>query len=110
VPIFLLAAIVVLAIVIFIWAAGSLIHLALMLLVAGIVGWAADAIVPGRLPWGWLGAIFAGLLGGWLGSLVLGPVGPELFGVRIVPAFVGAVVLAFLADLVGKRSLPARMR
>jgi uncharacterized membrane protein YeaQ/YmgE (transglycosylase-associated protein family) len=87
---------------IFFWFAFSVIHLVLMLVVAGIVGWAADAIVPGQLPWGWLGAILAGLVGSWLGVALLGPVGPSLFGVPIIPGLVGAVILAVLVELVGK--------
>ena len=106
-PLFLIAALVVLSIVIFFWFAGSIVHLVLMLVMAGIVGWLADLVVPGKLPWGWLGAIFAGLLGGWLGTLILGPLGPELFGVRLLPAFLGALALSFLAELVSKRALPA---
>lgn len=109
-PIFLVAALIVLSIFVLFWFTFNLIPLLLMLLMAGFVGWLADRVVPGELPWGWLGAIFAGLLGGWLGTWVLGPLGPELFGIRIIPAFLGAAVLAFVAQFVGKRSLPARTR
>src|SRR5687768_3448616 len=71
-PFILGALLVVVAIWIFFSFAGSLIHLLLMLAIAGIVGWLADAVVPGRLPWGWLGAILAGLVGSWLGVVLLG--------------------------------------
>ena len=105
-PLFLVAALVVLAIVVFFWSLsivgsliGAAIHLIAMLVVAGIVGWLADLVVPGRLPWGWLGAVFAGLLGGLLGTLVLGSLGPEIFGVRVIPAFLGAVVLTFASGV-----------
>ena len=73
-----------------------LIGLLLHLLVAGVIGMLADAVIPGTLPWGWLGAIVAGLLGSWIGVLLLGPLGPELLGVRLIPAFVGAVILVAL--------------
>ena len=87
------------------WLTSSLIGLVLTLFMAGLIGWAADAVIPGRLPGGWIGAVLAGIVGGFLGSLVLGGVGPELFGVRIIPAFVGAVVIAVAAELaVGSRS------
>jgi len=33
-----------------------------MLLVAAIVGFIGDALVPGRMPGGWVGAIIAALL------------------------------------------------
>jgi uncharacterized membrane protein YeaQ/YmgE (transglycosylase-associated protein family) len=112
-PFILGALLVLMAIWIFFSFAGSLMHLLLMLVIAGIVGWLADAVVPGRLPWGWLGAILAGLVGSWLGVFLLGIVGlghigPAIAGVPIIPAFVGAVVLAFLADFAGKQMARSR--
>ena len=82
------------------WLTFSLVGLVLTLFMAGLVGWAADAVIPGRLPGGWLGAVLAGIVGGFLGSLLIGSFGPELFGVRIIPAFVGAAVIAVVAELV----------
>ena len=72
------------------------------LLVAGFVGWLADLIVPGRLPWGWLGAILAGLVGSWLGVAILGDFGPSLAGIPLLPALLGAIVLAFVVELAAK--------
>jgi uncharacterized membrane protein YeaQ/YmgE (transglycosylase-associated protein family) len=69
------------------------------LLVAGVVGWLADLVVPGKLPYGFLGAIAAGVIGGFLGGLLLRGLGPELAGVQIVPTFVGAAALAFGLEL-----------
>ena len=87
------------------WLTFSLVGLVLTLFMAGLVGWAADAIIPGRLPGGWIGAVLAGIVGGFLGSLVLGSFGPSLFGVRIIPAFAGALVIAVAAELtIGSRS------
>ena len=71
----------------------------LTLLVAGLVGWAADAVIPGRLPGGWLGAILAGSIGGFLGTLVMGHIGPTIAGVNLIPAFIGAAVIAVAAEL-----------
>lgn len=82
------------------WLTSTLIGLALTLVVAALIGAAADAVVPGRLPYGPLGAALAGIVGGFLGSLLIGRVGPELFDVRIIPAFVGAVVVAAAATAV----------
>jgi len=87
----------------FIWLSFGLIGLALHLFMAGLVGALTDAIVPGKLPWGWLGAILAGLVGSWLGVLLIGHRGPVLFGVPIVPAFVGALILAFVLSLVSRQ-------
>jgi len=77
----------------------GIIGLALHLMMAGLVGALADAVVPGKIPWGWLGAILAGLFGSWLGVRILGQIGPSLFGIPIIPGFVGAVILAFVVSL-----------
>ncbi len=85
-----------------IWLTYNLVGLIVMLFVAGIIGWIADQIVPGRLPYGWLGAIVAGLVGSWVGGLILGGFGPSLAGINIIPAFLGAIILAFIASAVTK--------
>lgn len=86
------------------WLTLTLAHMLVTLAVAGVVGWLADLAVPGELPYGWLGAVAAGVIGGWVGALLLGGVGPALFGVHILPAFVGAAVLAGGVELLGKRA------
>ncbi|MHB1133020.1 MAG: GlsB/YeaQ/YmgE family stress response membrane protein [Chloroflexota bacterium] len=93
---------------IFIGMATSLIGLLVMLFVAGFVGWLADLIVPGRLPYGWLGAIVAGLLGAWLGTMLIGNVGPSLAGIPFIPALLGAIILAFLANVLLKNAVRTR--
>ena len=80
----------------------GLVGLALHLFMAGLVGALADAVVPGKLPWGWVGATLAGLVGSWLGVRILGHVGPSLFGIAIIPGFVGALILAFGLSFVSK--------
>lgn len=101
-----IAIVVLLLIVAGIWLTVSLAGLLVTLVVAALVGWLADRIVPGDLPYGWLGAIVAGLLGSWLGGMVLGDLRPEIGDIALIPAFVGAVILAFIADLVIKQRLP----
>lgn len=81
-----------------IWLTFHLVGLIVMLFVAGIIGWIADQIVPGNLPYGWLGAIVAGLVGSWIGGLILGGFGPSLAGIAIIPALLGALLLAFIAS------------
>ncbi|HEY8490167.1 MAG TPA: GlsB/YeaQ/YmgE family stress response membrane protein, partial [Dehalococcoidia bacterium] len=83
---------------------GNIIGFILMLVVAGIIGWIADRIVPGELPWGWVGAILAGLVGSWVGTLILGDLGPEIFDIAVIPALVGAVILAAIVEVIGKLS------
>lgn len=100
--------ILILAVIIFGWVFLSLIGftigIVLTLLMAGLVGWLADLVVPGELPGGWVGAVIAGLVGGFLGGIlfhVLGVRDPGfgLFGINLIPAFVGAVIVAFAAEL-----------
>src|SRR5438045_7600192 len=86
------------------WITVGLFALLATLVVAGLVGWAADLIVPGQLPGGWFGAVLAGLVGGFVGHLifqVLGIVEPgfSLFGVHVIPAFIGAIIIAVAAEL-----------
>ena len=61
---------------------GLTIGLALTLLVAGLIGWLADRIMPGELPYGKAGAVGAGIVGAVIGSLipVINDLGPALFG------------------------------
>lgn len=67
-----------------------------MLISAALIGWIADMVVPGRLPFGWVGSIVAGLVGAWLGSSLLGDWGPTFGGLALVPGIIGAIVFAFL--------------
>lgn len=87
-----------------IWVTFSFFGLIVTLLVAALVGWLADAMVPGRLPYGWLGAIIAGLAGAWLGTMLLGDLGPEIAGISIIPAILGAMIIALVIDWIAKRS------
>ena len=90
------------------WVTVGIVGLLITLLVAGLVGWGADALVPGgRLPGGWLGAVLTGIIGGWVGNLLfvelrLG-LGPQFAGIHLIPAFVGAVLIALLAQLFTSR-------
>lgn len=87
------------------WFIGNLMGLLLMLLVAALVGFTADAMIPGRqIEHGWLGATGAGLIGSWLGTLMVGHFGPVLMGVPLFPALLGAVVVVLIVSTVRKRS------
>lgn len=86
----------------------GLFHLVGTIAIAGLVGWIADLIVPGELPYGWLGAVVAGVVGGWIGARLIGQVGPSLFGVQILPSLLGAAIVAFAANALGKNALARR--
>ena len=87
------------------WITVGLVALLATFVVAGLIGWAADLIIPGgALPFGWFGAVLTGLIGGFVGHLVFFALrvpdpGPSLFGVHVIPAFVGAVLVALAAQL-----------
>ena len=88
------------------WFMGHAMGLLLMLLVAGLVGFAAEALAPGpRVSGGWMGAMGAGLIGSWLGTKMIGHVGPALMGVQLVPALIGAIVLVTIVSLLRRRSV-----
>lgn len=68
----------------------------LMIIVAAIVGWIADLVVPGELPFGIIGSIIAGIIGAFIGSALLGNFGPQVGGIALIPAIIGAIIFAFL--------------
>src|ERR1700686_4792766 len=89
-------------------AVGFTIGLLLTLIMAGLVGWAADAVLAGRLPGGWVGAGLSGIIGGLIGTwlfhlLGIREPGFELFGIHLIPAFVGAVAIAVGAQMFSSR-------
>lgn len=84
---------------------GTIAGLLLALLVAGVIGFGAEAIVPGdKMPRGWMAAIGAGLMGSWIGHVVLGHFGPRIAGFAIVPALAGAVLVVMLVTFLNRHS------
>lgn len=80
----------------------------IMLLVAAIIGFVGEAIVPGGMPGGWAGAIVAGLLGSALGGYLVGSFGPSLAGFSILPSILGAAIVVLLFSLVARAFSRAR--
>lgn len=96
-PFILALAVILIGIALAFWLVGNILGLIVMLLVAGVVGFAADAMVPGeQLPNGWLAATGAGLLGSLVGTFLIGSFGPVLFGVPLIPALVGSILVVLL--------------
>jgi uncharacterized membrane protein YeaQ/YmgE (transglycosylase-associated protein family) len=83
---------------------GSVLGLVLTVIVAAIVGWVADLIVPGNRPYGFLGAACAGIVGCWLGVALLGSLGPTLAGIPLLSALIGAIIVTFLYALLVSRT------
>lgn len=71
-----------------------------MLIVGGLIGWAAGAIMGKDIPGGILGNIIAGIIGSWLGGTLLGHWGPELGSIYILPALIGSIILIALVTLI----------
>lgn len=112
-PLLLLFVLVIFVLALF-WLTAKIVGVIVTLVIAGLVGALADSVVPGDRPFGWLGAILAGLFGSWLGVFLFDRmgIGTGIFiaGIPVIPAFVGALILAFLASLLhrqtsGRRSI-----
>src|SRR6266480_4379854 len=73
------------------------------LIVAAIVGLVAEAIVGWRLPFGFVGAIIAALVGIWLMTqvIIITGIGDiNIYGVPIIRALIGAIILVALWHLI----------
>ena len=101
---------VLLALIVAFWIIGHLVGLVIALIIAGLIGLLAERIVPGRTPYGLLGAVVAGLLGVWVGAVLLGHLGPALFGIALLPATVGAIIVVAAAKLVFRVAGPDARR
>jgi uncharacterized membrane protein YeaQ/YmgE (transglycosylase-associated protein family) len=83
------------------------------LIVAAIVGLVAEFIVGWRLPFGFIGAIIAALVGIWLLTNVINVIIPfdkTVYGVPIIKALLGAIVLVALWHFLTYRSWRRRRR
>lgn len=72
------------------------------LIVAAVIGFVAESLVGSRLPFGFVGAIIAALVGAWLLTkvIVINGLGDiNVYGVPIVRALVGAIILVAIWQL-----------
>lgn len=81
----------------------NLLGLILFLIVAAICAGIGSAIVPGRIPGGFLTAMVIGVIGAWLGSLLMGSFGPAIAGVALLPCILGSALLVFLLAVISGR-------
>jgi uncharacterized membrane protein YeaQ/YmgE (transglycosylase-associated protein family) len=75
----------------------------LYLVIAGIVGLVAEALVRYHLPFGFIGAIIAALIGIWLMTNVIVITGLGdlyVFGVPLIRALIGALILVGIWSLI----------
>jgi uncharacterized membrane protein YeaQ/YmgE (transglycosylase-associated protein family) len=75
-----------------------------ILIMLSIIGWVIDLIVPGKMPYGWLGGIAAALVGGIIGGIVFGAWGPSAtfanLELSFIPALLGGILVAFIVRFV----------
>jgi uncharacterized membrane protein YeaQ/YmgE (transglycosylase-associated protein family) len=72
-----------------------------------------DLIIPGKMPYGWLGGVVAAILGGLIGGFLFGNWGPAVtwsgWTLSIIPAILGGIILAlivrFIMGMSGRRSV-----
>ena len=74
----------------------------IMIIVGGLIGWLAGAILGKDVPFGIIGNIIAGLIGSAIGSKLLGQWGPILGGVPILPALIGSIILIIIVSFITK--------
>lgn len=72
------------------------------LVIGGILGWLAGAILGKDVPGGVIGNIVAGIVGSWLGSVILGNWGWEVSNFYVFPALIGAIILILIVSFVMK--------
>ncbi|MFC3886002.1 GlsB/YeaQ/YmgE family stress response membrane protein [Bacillus songklensis] len=73
------------------------------LIIGGIIGWVASLLTGRDIPGGIIGNIIAGFIGAWLGTAIFGDFGPEVGGFELIPAIIGAVLLALIVSFVMRR-------
>jgi len=83
---------------------GDCLGLIVMVLMLGVIGWVIDLIVPGKMPYGWLGGILAALIGGVLGGWLFGTFGPAAtfsgWTLAFIPALLGGIIFGFIVRFV----------
>lgn len=79
-------------------------YIVLLLILGGLAGWLAATVVKGHSLGLW-GNIGVGVVGALLGGTLLGQVGVRLIGPfgQALTAFLGAVVLLWIAGLFSKK-------
>lgn len=91
--------------VIILWVAlQSIVGLVFLVCMSAAVAFLADAMIPGKQLNGFAQGAGAGILGSGLGCMLFGKHGPILFGVPILPAFLGSLLLIVLISWFQRRN------
>ncbi|OES43788.1 GlsB/YeaQ/YmgE family stress response membrane protein [Domibacillus iocasae] len=75
----------------------------IFLIIGGIIGWLAGLILGKDIPGGIIGNIIAGIIGAWLGGAIFGDWGPDIAGMAIIPALIGAIILVAVVSFILKK-------
>lgn len=73
-------------------------------IIGGIIGAVAQALMGRDVPGGILGNIILGFVGAWAGSLLFGDWGWVVQGFAVFPAILGGLVVVFLYSLIAGRA------
>ena len=72
------------------------------LIIGGLIGWIAGAILGKDIPGGIIGNIIAGIIGAWIGGKLLGEWGWQVSDFYVFPAIIGALILVFVVSFILK--------
>ena len=79
---------------------GECIGLIGMLIALSIIGWVIDLIIPGKMPYGWLGGIVAAIIGGLIGGWIFPNIPPTVtfsgWTLAIIPGILGGIIFALI--------------
>jgi uncharacterized membrane protein YeaQ/YmgE (transglycosylase-associated protein family) len=89
------------------------IWLIVMILVLGFVGWVIDLVIPGKMPYGWIGGVVSAIIGGIVGGWLFGNFGPAVtwngYTLSVIPAILGGIIVAvivrFIMGMMGRRTV-----
>lgn len=83
-----------------------------VLIVVSVAGLFGEALIPARLPGGWVGGALAALPGALLGGYGAGYLGwswgPVIEGLAVIPAIAGASLAEWAYGWWGTRRIPPR--
>jgi len=76
-----------------------------MVIALGFVGWVIDLVIPGKMPYGWIGGVVSAIIGGIVGGWIFGTgFGPSVtwngYTLSIIPAIIGGIIVALIVRFV----------
>ncbi len=78
----------------------SIISFFIFIVIALLCAVISEFILPKSVPGGFLVATAVGFVGAWIGSSMLFHLGPDLFGVPLIPSLGSSIILVFFLSLI----------